>query len=631
MERGDVPMDGKFSVKIPDIAYWKEMICCQNACPVHTDSRGYVRAIAENDYERAYFIARAPNPLASICGRICGAPCEVDCRRKDLDKAVTIRALKRFVTEQFGPISKDPNQNPIEFVKRFLKKKNDDCEGLEDIKNLLNRTNSLQLSSNAKTVGIIGSGPAGLSAAHDLCLLGIKPVIYEMEPTPAGMLYLGVPEYRLPRELIKAEVEVIKAMGTEIICNTQVGKDITLAELRKKHNAVLIAVGAKKSRTIPIPNINAPGVIGGINFLRDVALNFDIDIGERVIVIGGGNVAYDVARTLIRQTEYDVSRTALRQKGVKQVSLVCLEGISEMPADDVEIMEGQEEGVVLYNSWGPNEILVDKNGKAKGVKFIRCVSVFGENGKFSPKFDSNETMEILADNIFLSIGQASDLSFIDSKDVTLNEFNQLKLNGNQTEAKDVFAAGDITYGPRLMIDAIASGKKAARNIYTFITGKRITSETTFSFEELKEYNRELGYENIKCSNPQKAPALERSKSMSEVVEKNYTQKESLNQGSRCLNCGINTIFDSSKCILCGGCADVCPQTCLSLVSLEHLKGDDTFSEVIKNYLQGNDISQAAAIIKDETICIRCGSCADRCPVGAITMEAFKFKEILNES
>ena len=622
----------KFSVEIPDQNYWKRQINCQYACPVHTDSRGYVRAIADGDYERAYLIARAPNPLASICGRICGAPCEAACRRKDLDEAVSIRALKRFVTEKFGVESGRFSKDPLQLIKRFLSANKEACEDLDDIKTLLSRFKNLSIPENPPTIGIIGSGPAGLAAAHDLCLMGIKPVIYEMEPVPAGMLYLGVPEYRLPRDLIKAEVEVIKAMGTEIICNIKVGEDISLTELRSKHSAVLIAVGAKKSRKIPIPNIDAPGVVGGIDFLREVALEQKVSLGEKIIVIGGGNVAFDVARTLVRQTEYDVSRTAIRQSGVKEVHLVCLESLQEMPADTIEIEEGAEEGVIRHNSWGPEEILVDNEGKAVGVRCVRCQSVYDENKRFAPQFDKKQVLNLYADNIFLTIGQTSDLSFIDSEDIVLDDrgLPVLDPSRTKTQAEDVFIAGDVALGAKLMIDAIASGKLAARKIYIFLKQKKFITNTEVVHEEIADYNRESGYENIRRSSVPAISPEERKKAMNLQVEKGFTEEQSRSQADRCFNCGVNTIFDSEKCILCGGCADVCPEACLKLVSAENLQGDSDFSKMVQNYFGDIPISEGGAIIKDETICIRCGLCAARCPVAAITMETFKFKEVMNE-
>ena len=618
----------KFRVEIPDTEYWKKQIKCQYACPVHTDSRGYVRAIAEGDYEKAYLIARGPNPLASICGRICGAPCEAACRRADLDESVSIRALKRFVNERFGVVSGKYGEGAHDLFERFRTMGENECEDLEDVRNFLKHFQNQVITEDSPSVGIIGSGPAGLAAAHDLCLMGIKPVIYEMESVPAGMLYLGVPEYRLPRDLIKAEVEVIKALGTEIICGIKVGRDVSFSELRDRHQAVLIAVGAKNSRRIPLPNLDAPGVVGGVDFLRSVALKEEIPLGERVIVIGGGNVAYDVARTLIRQTEYDVSRTALRQEGVKEVHLVCLESLEEMPADTVEIGEGEEEGVIRHSSWGPSEILVNEEGHVRGVAFVRCLSVFDEKQRFAPRFDENETMVLEADRVFLSIGQETDLSFIDSDDVALNERGQLKFDSDlsRTEAEDVFAAGDVTYGPNLMINAIAAGKNAARSIYSFLKNEEIVSKTRGHHTRIKDYTLEKGYEYIGREGVPVLPPEERKKAMNLSVETGYKEEQSQRQAARCFNCAVNTIFDSDKCILCGGCADVCPGGCLKLVSLDRLADDSELLVLIESHYQGAPPPGAGCIIKDETDCIRCGLCAERCPVGAITMEIFSFQE-----
>ena len=621
-------------VEIPTVDYWKQQIKCQSACPVHTDARGYVRAIAQGDHEKAYMIARAPNPLASICGRICGAPCEAACRRGDLDEAVSIRALKRFVTEKFGAESGRFDSAPIDLARRLVDAGEEECEELEDIKHFLDhfkRQVTDNLPDDAKTVGIIGSGPAGLAAAHDLCLMGVKPTVYEMEPVPAGMLYLGVPEYRLPRDLIEAEVEVIKAMGVEIICNVTIGEDVTLAELRERHDAVLISVGAKKSRLIPIPNVDAPGVIGGVDFLRDIALHNEVELGEKVLVIGGGNVAYDVARTAVRQPvhDYDVSRTAVRQEGVIEVHLACLESRAEMPADDLEVEEGAEEGIILHNSWGPKEILVDDFGRARGVRFTKCLAVFDAEGRFSPTFDEAQTLDIEADQVLLSIGQATDLTFIDSDDVALNERGQLQLDEgrNITEAEDVFAAGDVATGPGLMIHAIASGKQAARRIHTYLTEEELTSTPRIVMHhELPMYEREVGYETVPREGvPAMSPA-ERSRSMEAVVERGFAQDAATRQASRCLDCGINTIFNSERCILCGGCVDVCPQGCLFIVKLERIEGEPELEELVTNRYGDMPHDLGSALIKDETVCIRCGLCAVRCPVDAITMESFNFKE-----
>ncbi len=336
----DETAGGCSTLRIPDRRYWCEQIKCQEACPVHTDSRGYVRAIAEGDDEQAYLIARGPNPLASLCGRICGAPCETACRRGDLDAPVSIRALKRFVCEQFGPESRaDDLIDLVEFLKDAASRHRPrQCQANEELLPLLQRLMRGDIPKvNAKSVGIIGSGPAGLAAAHDLALLGFEVTIYEMEPVLAGMLAVGVPEYRLPRRVIEAETNAILAMGVKAVTGCCVGRDVTLAGLRERHDAVVIAVGAKRSRKLAAPGGDAPGVIGGVEYLRDVSLGNPPALGQRVVVIGGGNVAYDVGRTVLRQISLDAARTAARAEGVGQVYLCSLESLDEMPADDVEI------------------------------------------------------------------------------------------------------------------------------------------------------------------------------------------------------------------------------------------------------------------------------------------------------
>lgn len=625
-------------VRVPDDAYWREQIKCQDACPVGTDARGYVRAIAAGDFESAYLIARGPNPLASICGRVCGAPCEAACRRADIDDAVSIRALKRFVTDRFGPESfTKETLKPIGLLKRVLgNRPKRDCSGVEELGAygiFPEAGANARDKSKGQNVAIIGSGPAGLAAAHDLALLGFGVTVYEMEPVPAGMLAVGIPEYRLPRDLIEAEVEVIRSLGVEFICNTQVGRDITLADIRSQHAATIVAVGAKCSRRIPIPGGDGPLALGGVEFLRDVALQRTdhapaMDrLGERIVVIGGGNVAYDVSRTVIRQIGYDVSRSALRQTGVGEVHLCCLESVDEMPADDVEILEGHEEGVELHPSLGPVEVVRGAGGRVTAVKFQRCLSVFGEDGRFAPKFDKDDITTIEADAVIWAIGQQPDLSFIDPDgDVRLNERGQIEHDTDTltTTAKDVFIAGDIAYGPRLLIDAVASGKKCARSIHAFLTGKRLESSCELVQLNLPDYARERDYEKLPRAAVPIADAEQRRTSQSAIVERGYDEPTAVTEACRCLDCGVNTIFDSEKCILCGGCADVCPELCLSLVSCDRLDGDPALAGVLSDRLGSTDLAEVSAIIKDETKCIRCALCAERCPVGAITMERFKF-------
>jgi formate dehydrogenase (NADP+) beta subunit len=620
------------NVAIPDLNYWKSQIKCQAACPVHTDARGYVRAIAEGDYERAYLIARGPNPLASICGRVCGAPCEAACRRGDLDEPVSIRALKRFVCDQYGPESRaDGGRGLVDFLKEAVAKHAPrDCEDREELLPLMQSLLKGDIEPvTDKSVGIIGSGPAGLGAAHDLALMGFSVTIYEIEPVLAGMLAVGIPEYRLPRDLIRAEVEVILELGVKAVTNCEVGKDITLADLRKKHDAVIIAVGAKRSRPLAIPGADAVGVLGGVEFLRDVSLGTPLSLGPRVVVIGGGNVAYDVGRTVLRQISLDTARTALRESGVGSVHLCSLESLDEMPADDIEIIEGDEEGVIRRNSMGPVAIETE-NGKVSGVTFRKCLRVFDENHRFAPEFDDDDRETIPCDQVLLAIGQGVDLKFVDplrdGLELTNRGFLACDVLTGETKAPDIFVAGDLAYGPKLLIHAVASGKQVARSIYQRLTGKTITHRDLELHLAIPAYARESGYEHQDRVAVPSTPVAQRMQSQGAPVERGYSEAEARCEAGRCLDCGVNTIFNGDKCILCGGCVDVCPERCLRIVSVDRLMGGSA-EAILDSQLAGALPSESSAILKDETICIRCGLCAERCPVGAITMERFQFKEM----
>lgn len=624
----------RLPVNVPDAdGYWLNQIKCQAACPVHTDARGYVRAIAEGRVEDAYLIARGPNPLASICGRVCGAPCEAACRRGALDEAISIRALKRFALDQYAARNGRWTSGPFELVKRLIDhargRQSSQWEELASFADVLAELRA-KTNGDGEQVAIIGSGPAGLSAAHDLALLGFRPTVFEMESVPAGMLAVGIPQYRLPRDLIQAEVEFIRALGVEFRCNTQVGKNITLAEIRRGHGATIIAVGLKRSRELPIPGATTPGVFGGVEFLRDVALGKHVDdVRGNVVVIGGGNVAYDIARTVVRQTGVDISRLALRSASVQSVRLVSLESLEELPADDAEILEGDEEGVIREHGWGPVEILAGSDGRVSGVVFQRCTRVFDENHRFAPQFDASSRRTIAADTVLWGIGQRPDLSFIDASDIERDERGLIKVDSTtfRTTASDVYLAGDIAYGPKLLIHAVACGKQVARSVFEALRGERLVSRSEVTHVPLPGYWREQDYEKLpRGAIPAISPEQRRG-SQTTVVELGYDEHQATCEGCRCLDCGVNTIFDSDKCILCGGCADVCPELCLELVSLDRLDGDESLQQAIQTRLGDVDLAEHSAIVKDETKCIRCALCAERCPVGAITMERLQVQTL----
>lgn len=617
----------RLSVEIPDEAYWKRQINCQDTCPVHTDARGYVRAIAQGEYEQSYRIARGPNPLASICSRVCGAPCEVACRRGAIDAPIAIRALKRFVCEQYG--AETIPERPLALIDRVRELPSPDA----DIDELGHIDRALQAKTISpapqQKVAIIGSGPAGLACAHDLALLGLTPVVFEMESVPAGLLHLGVPEYRLPRDIIRAEVAVIEALGVEIRCGVQIGKDVTFSELRRDYAAVVIAAGAKRSRWLKIPGADAKGILGGVDFLRAVSLGIPMPLGDKVVVIGGGNVAYDVSRTVVRQESWDVSRQ-VRRAGVREVNLCSLESLEEMPAEDVEILEGDQEGIIRHNSLGPVEFLKDETGHVNGVVFQKCLSVYDQQQRFAPVFDPAAKTTFIVDTVLLSVGQAPDLTFLDpEKDgVELGAGGWIKCDPETlaTAAEGVFVAGDLAYGTKLLIHAEASGKKAARSVYHYLTGKTIRTEILQTHQDLGDYRRERGYEGIPRIDIPTEDIAKRLADPRTSVEKGYDEALAQQEASRCLDCGINTIFDGERCVLCGGCVDVCPTLCLKLVPVKDLNLTPEQREAAAASM-GEGWEESSIIIKDEETCIRCALCAQRCPTNTITMERMSFAEV----
>ncbi|HQQ77464.1 MAG TPA: FAD-dependent oxidoreductase [Thermoanaerobaculia bacterium] len=636
---GALPVAGApapLAVEIPGEGYHRGLISCQAACPVHTDARGYVRAIAEGRFEEAYLIARGPNPFASICGRVCGAPCEAACRRGKVprvdddgtfvanDRPISIRALKRFVCSLAGPEARMP-ADVLEAVQGYVPSA---CSDADEMAALLRGAIDGRIPrTSGQKVAIIGAGPAGLSAAHDLALLGFSPVVYESEPVAAGMLAVGVPAYRLPRELIRREIAVIEALGVEIRCNVTVGKDVSFEELRRTHAAVLVAVGAKSSRALGLPGENGPGVLGGVDLLRAVSLGEPLALGKDVVVVGGGNVAYDVARSVVRQIAWDAARTAARLPGTSRVRLVSLEGLEEMPADTVEIREGDEEGVERLNGWGPVAIERDASGAVTGVTFRRCVRVYDENRRFSPVYDDAIRQTLEADSVLLSVGQAPNLSFLaeGGRDVEEMRPGWPKVDPATlaTTAPGVFVAGDLAHGTRLLIDAVASGKAAARSIYRALTGNALAPDTLTAFLTLPGYRRERGYESIRRVTVPVAEPEERLKHPEAEVETGYTVEQAMREASRCLDCGVTPIFDGSRCVLCGGCVDVCPTLCLKLVDLAGLAPSPELAAAIDRDL-GPDPGEATAILKDEDRCIRCALCVMRCPTDAIAMDRVTF-------
>jgi formate dehydrogenase (NADP+) beta subunit len=605
-----------YSIKIPDREYFDKNIPCQSACPIHTECGRYVQAIGISKDEEAYLLARAPNPFAYVLGRICAHPCEDNCRRGKIDEPVAICALKRYATDRHNlGMGHDPARRALPPAPKRNKK-----------------------------IAVVGAGVCGLTCAHDLALLGYTVEVFESAPVPGGMLYLGIPQFRLPREIIKMEVDNILSMGVTLHTRVTVGRDISFADLRSKFDAVLLATGLNKGRELNIPGAHLAGVYNGIDFLINVNLGFEIKLGKRVAVVGGGNVAIDVARAAVRlvqeevdfappeegekslQPALDAARMAMRS-GAEQVNMVSLESRAQMPAWKGEVDEAEHEGIVVDNGWGPKEV-VGENGMVTGLKVRRCLTVFDENGRFNPAFSDEEKI-IPCDSVILAIGQQADLSYISNEDgVQVTPRGILKINEDlSTTAPGVFAGGDVAFGPRVLVEAVANGHRSARSIHLYLSGK--TEKTVRSrFRILPDWKMPKGF----LTTPrQKMPVLAANRRIGIAeVELGFDEEQGRAEGLRCLNCQVNTIFDGSKCILCAGCVDVCPESCLRLVDLAQVSGDERYDALIqKRYgVAAGELKegQAGAIIKNEEKCIRCGLCADRCPTQAITMEALEQQE-----
>lgn len=613
-----------------DADYWMKMVKCRDACPVHTDACGYVTAIAEGRDLDAYKIARATNPFASICGRVCGAPCEANCRRGSLDSPITIRALKRFVNEQYGPETGDYTYYREGCNTKMLPPDQGDGE----------------------RIAVVGAGVAGLTVAHDLVQLGYKVTVFEAHSTPGGMLTAGVPIYRLPRDLVRAEIDAILSMGVKLECNRRLGRDFTIESLRKEgYKAIFLGIGLQKGRKIPLPGADTPQVFDGLDFLRAFNEGTPMEIGRKIVVIGGGNVAYDVARSAVRPAKvpmadaasdmarsetiaYDVARSALRMSGDKEVHVVCLEKRAEMPADEIEIEEGREEGIKLHSGRGPRAIL-NEEGYVTGLRTVKCLSVFDENGKFSPTFDEDSVEDIPADTIFFAIGQQSDLSFLDPADGIEAENGLIKIDPEtyQTTAPDVFACGDVAHGPQLFIHAIASAQIAARSMHDYLRGTR-TDVVVRKQWKAADYTMFEGWDELRRKLP---PALDSTlrASSNEIVEINYPAAEARKQAARCLRCNINTVFDTSICIACNGCVDVCPENLIKLVGLDQVRSDPYLMRLasdsagiaaddLAGYSREELADLGGIMLKDESTCIRCAMCASRCPTNAIQMKQFEY-------
>lgn len=680
----------KYQVHVPTVEDWRKMVKCQWGCPVYTDSRGYVVAVARGDLALGYEISHDPNPLSTVCGRICGAPCETACRRGDIEpdfKPIAIRPLKRILTERYGPeagkrpIARQeaasimpPETLPKRKLGVFARRATATPENgtypgegpramyspvrwsIQEMKKLA----ALPGRKKGK-VAVIGAGPSGLTVCHDMALLGHQVTLFEAGPKTGGMMRYGVPVYRIEQEAMDLEIQSILDMGVEVHFNTPIGKDITLADLRRDYDAVYIGIGLMKGRTLKVEGADLDGVITAVDMLLNYNLGYKVTLGKRVIVVGGGDVAMDAARTALRlgqltadqekalrdqearageeaetvATALDVARTALRL-GVADVKMIALEDWDELPASKFELEEALEEGIQLFPRHGPNRI-VGQDGKVTGLEVIDVESVFDENRRFNPRFKPGTERIWECDTVILAIGQQADLSVLGgAEDVRISPRGLVEIDPEtgMTSAPGVFAGGDVAYGPRLIIDAVRHGHIASLGMEQYIQGRPLKVEIETEWTDLPNH---VMFENWTKLHRRPVPSLpvDRRTGIS-VIELGYSEGEGAEQGSRCLECSVNTIFDGTKCILCNACVDICPWDCLKIVRLDQIAGDEVFAKVVEaqlgapleTFLKESEPT-VAAMLKDDEACTRCALCADRCPTYAITMEAFRFREKLS--
>lgn len=504
---------------------------CKTECPAHIAVQGYIKLASQGRYADALELIKQENPFPAVCGRICPRKCESACTRGDIDDPIAIDEIKKFIAEQ------DLNMD-----NRYIPKLRHEY---------------------GNKIAIVGGGPAGLSCAYYLAIDGYKVTVFEKEKVLGGMLTFGIPSFRLQKDVVNAEIDILRELNVEFKTGVEVGKDISLEQLRKQgYEAFYLAIGAQSGRKLGIEGEDAKGVITGVDFLRNANLGNDVKLKGKVLVIGGGNVAIDVARTATRV-------------GALSVDMFCLESREKMPALLEEVEEALAENIAINNSWGPKQIVV-KNGCVVGVEFRKCISVLDENGRFNPKYDENNTKIIEADTVITSVGQGIEWGgLIKGSKVEINPNQTIIADSTtyQTGESDIFTGGDSFTGPRFAIEAIAAGKEGAISIHRYVQPGQslVIGRDTKQYHSLDKTNVEFsGYDTIPRES---ARHIEHKKSDDSFADLRgtFTQEQIQKETERCLGCGA-TVVDEFLCVGCGQCTTKCKFDAVTLVRQYNAEG-----------------------------------------------------------
>lgn len=489
---------------------------CKTNCPAHIAVQGYIKKVGMGKYDEALEIIKRENPFPAVCGAVCARFCEQVCTRGDVDEPVAIDEIKKFVAQ----LELDPK-------KAYVPEK---------------------IFDKGQKIAVIGAGPAGLSCAYYLAVFGHEVTVFEKEKKPGGMMVYGIPNYRLEKDVVNAEIDVLKRLGVEIKCGVHVGEDVTLDDLRNEgYKGFYVAIGAQGGRKLGVPGEDESiDVISGIDFLRRVANDEQDDLPDNVVVIGGGNVAIDVARTAIR-------------KGAKAVTMLCLEQRDEMPAADEEVLEAEEEGIVVKCGWGPKEIVVE-NGKVKSIIMKKCTQVKEPDGRFNPKYDENDTATIECEAVLAAIGQSIEWGrLLEGSKVVVGRGGRAEADSftYQTAQGDIFVGGDVYTGPRFLIDAIAAGKEGADSLHRFVwEGHSLTLGRMHrdNFKYIDKENLIIGsYNSFRRQKPGKDAAKVKTMKDERLP---LTEEQAHMEAARCLECGAAHV-DQGICIGCGLCTVQC--------------------------------------------------------------------------